>query len=290
MGINCYGAEAQIEGFSGYLCEILIIKYNSFKELLKSVSKWQKKVKLSIGNEVVAYFDTPLIFIDPVDKTRNVAAAVSTEKFNLFIRASKEYLKNPKKTFFFPKKIKAWTLEKIKNEIKKQNASYIGIKFDKPNIIDENLYPQIRKAIKSIWDSAKRSDFKIFDMTYYLKNKKILLIIKFDKEKLPKTKIHKGPPVKSKINVKEFKNKWINHPNLINGPYEKDKTLYVEIKRDITDLKDFLEKYIEKLSMGKHLDKSITKKFEILKINKLLTNDMKEFWTEYLDQKMPWER
>jgi len=32
-GIGCYGAEAEIEGFSGYLCEILIIRYESFETL-----------------------------------------------------------------------------------------------------------------------------------------------------------------------------------------------------------------------------------------------------------------
>jgi tRNA nucleotidyltransferase (CCA-adding enzyme) len=30
IGIGCYGAEAEIEGFSGYLCEIVIMKYGSF--------------------------------------------------------------------------------------------------------------------------------------------------------------------------------------------------------------------------------------------------------------------
>ena len=33
-GIGCYGAEAEIEGFSGYLCEILILYYHSFHELV----------------------------------------------------------------------------------------------------------------------------------------------------------------------------------------------------------------------------------------------------------------
>ena len=41
-GIGCYGAEAEIEGFSGYLCEILIIKYESFGNLLKNAQKWKK--------------------------------------------------------------------------------------------------------------------------------------------------------------------------------------------------------------------------------------------------------
>ena len=40
-GISCYGAEAEIEGFSGYLCEILVIKYKNFKGLIENASKWK---------------------------------------------------------------------------------------------------------------------------------------------------------------------------------------------------------------------------------------------------------
>ena len=36
-GIGCYGAEAEIEGFSGYLCEIIVLKYVTFKKLLENV-------------------------------------------------------------------------------------------------------------------------------------------------------------------------------------------------------------------------------------------------------------
>ena len=38
-GIECYGAEAAIEGFSGYLCELLILKYGSFIDVIKSGKK-----------------------------------------------------------------------------------------------------------------------------------------------------------------------------------------------------------------------------------------------------------
>ena len=40
-GIGCYGAEARVEGFSGYLCELLVIKYGSFEEVLKAEAEIQ---------------------------------------------------------------------------------------------------------------------------------------------------------------------------------------------------------------------------------------------------------
>ncbi len=292
-GINCYGAEAQIQGFSGYLCEILIIYYEDFKNLIKNASDWQKGIKLSLSKgEKNPNFETPLIFIDPVDPERNVASAVIYEKFKLFKKASIEYLKNPNINFFFPNQIKPWPLEKIKKEIKKQDCKYLGIKFNEPDIIDENLYPQIRKAENSIVESCKRNEFNIYDSKFYINSDKndIYIILKTEKKNLQKTKIHQGPPLKMEKNVKEFKEKWQNHKRLIQFITSKDKRINAEIIRKHTNIKRFLEKNILDLSLGKHLDKVVKKSYAILNEKDLIKKELRVFWTEYLDKKFTWER
>jgi tRNA nucleotidyltransferase (CCA-adding enzyme) len=289
-GINCYGAEAQIEGFSGYLCEILIIKYASFEKLLKDASSWKYGKKISIKKGKYPDFDTPLVFIDPVDSERNVASAVSDEKFELFIKASKEYLKNPKTTFFFQNKVKPWTLSKIKNEIEKQDCQYIGVRVERPDTIDENLYPQIRKSLRSIADECKRNDFTIFDTTYYVDEESMSFIFKTKKGLLSPTLEHMGPPTKKKDNSAEFLNKWKDNPRVVKVPYQKDNRWYVEIKREHTDIKDFLAVQIKNLSMGKHIDKKVKKKYQIVEGEDLVKENLRIFWTEYLDGKMSWER
>jgi tRNA nucleotidyltransferase (CCA-adding enzyme) len=98
-GIGCYGAETEIEGFSGYLCEILVLKFGTFEEILKNAQNWKKGEKLSLTRGKIQSFETPLTFIDPVDEERNVASALSQRKFDFFTIACKEYLKNP--TFKF---------------------------------------------------------------------------------------------------------------------------------------------------------------------------------------------
>jgi hypothetical protein len=66
--------------------------------------------------------------------------------------------------------------------------------------------------------------------------------------------------------------------------------LYVEIKREYTQIKDFLKDEVKDLSLGKHLGKSKDKKYEIVGIESLLKPNLRVFWTNYLDKKMPWER
>jgi len=42
--------------------------------------------------------------------------------------------------------------------------------------------------------------------------------------------------------------------------------------------------------MGKHLDKTIKKTYQILEIQDLLKDNLRENWTLYLDKKESWER
>ena len=291
-GIGCYGAEAEIEGFSGYLCEIIILRYKTFKKVIENAQNWKKGEKLTLTKGKIPNFGTPLSFIDPVDTNRNVASALSDEKFDLFVKACNEYLKNPSITFFFPNKIQPWPIVNIKDKIKRQKSKYIGIKFNKPDIIDENLYPQIRKATRSITQTCKKFGFKIHDVKFYLdeKGKTVYIIIKTDIEPISKTFKHLGPPAKLKANVDEFINKWKNNPRVTKKPYEEKGRLYVEITRDYTDIKKFLEFEIKNLSLGKNINLIINKKYSILKTEDLYKDNLKEFWTEYLDGKKPWER
>jgi len=288
-GIGCYGAEAEIEGFSGYLCEILIIKYGSFNKLIRNVKNWKAKHMITLTKQKHPTFDTPLTFIDPVDNNRNVASAVSKEKYELFIKACKEYTKKPLITFFFPNKIIQWPLEKIKEEIKKQNKLYIGIKLVKPDIIVENLYPQIRKSVRSIWDICERNDFTVYDIAFHVDKNKIFIILKTKKEPPSKTMVHEGPPIKLENNAEEFIKKWKNNPRVTKKPYKKNGRYYVEIKREYTEIRGFLREQIKNLSLGKHIDE-YKQKYEVVELKKLLIKNLRGFWTAYLDKKKPWGR
>ena len=287
-GIGCYGAEAEIEGFSGYLCEILIIKYGTFQELLQEAQHWQYGQTLTLEEGPSPHFETPLTFIDPVDPARNVASALSKDKFDIFVKACSEYVKNPRTTFFFSHDLQPWPLEKIKKEIEKKE--FVGLKIPKPDIIAENLYPQVRKAVRSLTEFCEQNDFTIIDATFSIDKSTVTLILHPKTKTLSKTMLHSGPPVALKKNADEFQEKWTNHPRTRKKPFEKDKRLYVEIEREFTDIQELLHHKIKNLSLGKHLDQMIRKKYTVITRTDLLTESMRPFWTKYLDTRMSWER
>ena len=101
-GAGAYGAGAAVGGFSGYLVEILCIKYLGFTNLLKEISSWRPPVKLGT---IEGAPDSPIMLSDPVDKGRNVAAGVTLRGLGAAVLASKAFINEPTLEFFFPKKI-----------------------------------------------------------------------------------------------------------------------------------------------------------------------------------------
>ncbi len=105
-GIGAYGAEVQVGGFSGYMAELMVISYGSFRAALEAMSSWRPPVYVDpegrgSRRELEArYPDSPLIFVDPVDPGRNAAAAVTYEKLSLAVIAAKLYLQAPSRSFF----------------------------------------------------------------------------------------------------------------------------------------------------------------------------------------------
>ena len=66
--VGAYGANSAIGGFSGYLVEILCIKYKGFLNLIKEISQWKPPVII----DKMRTPDSPIMLCDPVDKNRNV--------------------------------------------------------------------------------------------------------------------------------------------------------------------------------------------------------------------------
>lgn len=263
-GIGCYGAEAKIEGFSGYLAELFILKYGSFLNVLKN------------ADEIEPYF------MDPVDPSRNVAAALSQEKLDFFKFAAKEFLRRPKIEFFFPKPPPELRRDEIREKIK----NFIGICFKKPDIVDDILYPQLKKAAHSIESLLKQYDFEVLEKTWYA-NEDAFIAVKVKSIEIDKIKLHIGPPLHEKEHVRAFKEKWSKSRLAVGKPFEKDGRIFVKVRREFCNAKELLEKFLKEINLGKNLN-------ELKEEMKICTEDelsrFVPFWSEYLCKKYPWER
>ncbi len=102
--VEIYGAEISIGGFSGYVSEVLVIKYGSFENVLHAAADMKERQVIAIQDnydpDVIKGFQSPLIIIDPVDSRRNLGSAISPESVGKFLLAARAFLDKPSLKFF----------------------------------------------------------------------------------------------------------------------------------------------------------------------------------------------
>jgi tRNA nucleotidyltransferase (CCA-adding enzyme) len=276
-GIECYGAEAKVQGFSGYLCELLIMRFGSFQKVLESSSEWTVGQVLALPGYEGKQFDEPLTFVDPVDSTRNVASAVAHE-------ASREYLKSPDRRFFFPAERPVWDADTIRDRAAKHLDNLVSITFPKLELIDDVVYPQLRKSLVNMAALIERADFEVEKTTIHV-GKKTHLIIEVASMTLPKEKKHRGPPVNSE-NVNDFLAKWNSLG--VSAPYIDGGRWYVMVKRAHVRADDLLRAKLKEVPLGKDVKQQGGLVVESGK--DLLTDEHLEALTRHFDERMPWQR
>ncbi|MBI2102040.1 CCA tRNA nucleotidyltransferase [Candidatus Woesearchaeota archaeon] len=208
---NVYGAESYIRGFSGYVCEILAVYYGSFLNLARNAAKWDSKVVIDAGRyyrgkDVFKLVNTsklvsPLVVIDPVQKDRNAAAALSIGKFDVFKNAAKKFLKNPSKEFFARKNMDmAFLKEKSGGNILiRAKATPLGGKIDVVGGKLLKIYEFLVAGLKKHGFSMIRSDWE-----WDKKNDSIMYFL-LDKKPLSRTVQIEGPPIKIKQHAEHFR-------------------------------------------------------------------------------------
>ena len=107
---------------------MLIIKYGSFLELVKQAAKWRAGHAISFGGAETKMFKAPLVVVDPVDRNRNVGAAISAESFYRFVKASKEFVDRPSVNSFFKKKSKASFVERYIERVREARDALVPSK------------------------------------------------------------------------------------------------------------------------------------------------------------------
>jgi len=239
--IGVYGADAKNNGFSGYLCELLIINYGTFRNTLKELSKVNFGEVIDFfgidKKEARKKFRSPLIVIDPVDKNRNVASPLSAQNFLRFKLESEKYLK----TNQFPKQKKIVKFNLIEKLKKERGTNFIGVRFKPPDIIPENLYPQLRKFERRLANFLEDNDFIVVRHFSWTDEKtKAFLIFEIENTLLPKYKKKQGPIIFSR-EVDNFLKKYLNKKF---KPYIEDNKFYVCYERKIRDVKTAIKNFL----------------------------------------------
>ncbi|MDE1833003.1 MAG: CCA tRNA nucleotidyltransferase [Candidatus Micrarchaeota archaeon] len=213
---NIYGAEARVEGFSGYLCELLVYHYGSFNNVVLELSRLRLPTVIDVlsgermtgsgkeADRLVKKFPKGFIVIDPTDSDRNVAASVSEESLARAMLISRGLMAKPTRESFFAKGYSdVNSAAKINAIAKELGAMPYVLLFRLPEIAEDITWQQLKKLgmrVGELLDSAGFSKILAFNN---IRGRDGLIVLFISNQKLSST-IVRGPSVSMGKSVDAF--------------------------------------------------------------------------------------
>jgi tRNA nucleotidyltransferase (CCA-adding enzyme) len=305
QGINVYGAEIKIGGFSGYLCELLIMKYGSFAQTIRAFAEYNLRVVIDIErsyagreNELSMLFPEPLVIIDPVDKGRNVASAVQPQKLYTFIGSARAFLKKPSEAFFYPSKPKILPSKTMKSQLRNRGSSIVFLVIDQLNAVPDVLWGQLYRSKRSLRTLLELNDYKVLKDAVWSNEKSLsVLVFELEEQILPRVKKHLGPPLEREAECEKFLAKYAENEQVISGPYLEDGRWMVELPRKTNDAVELLKEKLadggKNVGVAELVARSIQKNFRVFVNSEVLevyydNIDFAQFLTDFLSGKPFW--
>jgi tRNA nucleotidyltransferase (CCA-adding enzyme) len=278
-----YGADNKTEGFSGYVCELFVIRYKSFVNVLKAAAQWKVGEMIDLGKFYTKkdfhdlwkkFKEQVMILIDPTDKNRNTTAAVSTTNFFRFKKLAEEFLAKPKAEMFFEKKLQPLNERELIEKQLQRRTELILIVFCPPAVVPDVLWPQLRRfaeRLQSILEEVKY-EFKVLRKGVYTNEKDLAaVLLEMEVSKLPIIQKRIGPKVFDLDDSKRFLEKY-KQP--LAGPFIENNFWAVELKRKFLTAREKLFDSLNKEAnvlkakgVPNNIADQLEKEFEIISDN-----------------------
>lgn len=241
--IGVYGAEVKVEGFSGYLAELLVVHYGSFLGVLEAARAWRpyRTVVDPEGyyepREAAKKFKSPLVVVDPVDRNRNIAAAVSLTSMSTLVLAARRFLASPSLSYFAPEA--AGTPLPVPS---------MSLSFPYPRGKPADVvWGMYKSAARALANKLEECGFRVLrygvesdEKTYV----KVALLL--ESLELPPYELHEGPPVFSDA-LDKFIEKYVGMD--VAGPFVRGDRVYVIRRRRISRAEDCVAKAAGELGL-----------------------------------------
>ncbi len=257
--IGVYGSEARTEGVSGYLVELLVLRFGTLRALLTAARRWRVPVRLAEpGHEPPRLpEEVALILPDPVDPNRNVASALSRRNLGLFILAAGAYLDRPSEEWFEVRDRRPLSRARAQERLRARDSHVTVLSVPRPELVDDTLYPQVRKAERAVARELAHSGFEVLGSAAGLDRTHVLLLIEVAHRQRSAVRLQDGPPP-GIDRAGDYLEKWTSAgAPVLQGPYvREDGSLAVETRRPEREVEEVLRAALPRLSLGKDLTPS----------------------------------
>ena len=271
-GIGVYGADLKTRGFSGYLTELLVLEHGGFRPFLEAAADWQPPVELDPEAHGDETFDDPLVVIDPTDPERNVAAALSPANVARLQHYARELLADPRESLFEPDDPDPLDAATVREAVTARGTMPVAVTFDAPDLVDDQLWPQLRKSRRGVVAALDRRGFDVFRSAAFA-DARAVLFLELAVAERPTVERHDGPPIHVRDHARGFYEKYADggsgdqgtDPGPPYGPFVADDRYVVERRREFTSARDFLESNaLLTVALGAHVESALEAEYEVL--------------------------
>ena len=261
--IGCYGSDLRTRGFSGFLAELLVLEYGSVEALLDAAADWHPPVHLDPEDHGIASFDDPLIVVDPTDPERNVAAVLSAANLARFQHYARDLLAAPRVALFEAEAPDPLDEAAVREHVRRRGTTPVAIRFDAPDVVEDQLWPQLRKSLAGVADELERRGFEVLRRTA-MADETGLLLLELSVAERPAIERHEGPPVHVREHARRFFETYADDP-AVYGPFVDGDRYVVEREREFRRAVGFLEsEVLLDVGLGVHVAAALQDSYEVL--------------------------
>ncbi len=283
-----YGSDHMTEGFSGYLCELLILHYRGFNPLIRAATGWRPGLVIDPENHRTRSFNEPLAVVDPTDPNRNVAAALSLDQMCAFIELARAYQEDPTEAFFTIRRPVSFTRKQVELAVAERGSALYTISLPTPPYVPDTIVPQLRKSAAAIADLLERSGFPVNRTDCRMGEDRSVILFELLNDTTSPIVRHIGPPVINGDNARRFISKYIETSPL-SGPFIEDGRYIVEVRRPYTEVATLLSsRALLDAALGKHVRKSMAEHgWDVASGADCWNEDLSEFLAAFFERSSP---
>jgi tRNA nucleotidyltransferase (CCA-adding enzyme) len=262
-GIGVYGSDLRTRGFSGYLTELLVLEYGGFRRLVEAAADWHPPVELDPADHGDATFDDPLVVIDPTDPERNVAAVCSAENVARLQHYARALLADPSDDLFDSSDPAPLSPPEVRAVIDERGTMPVAIRFDAPDVVEDQLWPQLRKSLDGLSGELDRRGFDVFRAASFA-DASAVLFTELAVSDRPAVERHEGPPVHVRDHATGFYGKY-DGDDSVYGPFLDGDRYVVERDREFTTAREFLDSdALFDIALGAHVESALDDGYDLL--------------------------
>ena len=260
--IGIYGAEIATEGFSGYVSEVLLLKYSSFERVLYSAAtEWQNKQIIAVSDydsDFVKTFNSPLIIIDPVDSRRNLGTAISPESVAKLVLAARGFLETPSLEFFKEDNNKKKYYYPHRGGSNKKNLlvpNVLVVEFSHKTKSPDTIWGQLKRTTNAIAKQLELARFEVLRSSCITDEKSsAALAFLLESITLPPYTKKRGPEVFRRDDTTAFLSNAKSKPIAI--WVDKEMRIAMVVERKATDARKFVKSLLLKYAEGNYSNHS----------------------------------